>query len=137
MDFKVNAKGQIISLNANGVNVPFLSENGFGFGYSYADKLYRITLSKNEEYEFFAEKDGIFYSLNYETIDDTVVMNLTIENRSPYDFHADYVFFELGVNSYMESYPQWSDKFFPTLLRLEKTHFYGYLQLDGSLSDEI
>ena len=129
MDLKLNEKGQILSLSANGVNVPFLSENGFGFGYVYQDKLQRITLNKDGENDnFFAEVNGIFYSLSYDTTPYSVKLNLTIENRSPYDFYADYIFFELGVNSYMESYPQWSDKFFPTLLRLEKTHFYGYFQ---------
>ncbi len=33
---------------------------------------------------------------------------------------------QLGVDTYMEKYPEWSDKLFPTLLRCEKTHFIGY-----------
>ena len=129
MQLKLNENGQILQLSGNGVNVPFLSENGFGFGYVYNNKIFRITLNKNGENEGFStENCGIFYSLSYDVLPDRINMNLTIENRSNYDFYADNIFFELGVNSYMESYPEWSDKFFPTLLRLEKTHFYGYFQ---------
>lgn len=35
---------------------------------------------------------------------------------------------KLGIDTYMDSYPQWLGKYFPTLLRCERTHFYGYLQ---------
>lgn len=32
-----------------------------------------------------------------------------------------------GIDTYMVRYPDWNDKFFPTMLRCEKTHFWGYL----------
>ncbi len=129
MKLNLNANGCIVSIENNGITVPFTPENGFGFGYVYQDKTYRIALEKTDNSnEFSTQINGIYYSLNYVTYQDSVALKLTIENRSPYDFYADNIFFELGVNSYMESYPQWSDKFFPTLIRLEKTHFYGYFQ---------
>jgi len=34
----------------------------------------------------------------------------------------------LGVDCYMESYPEWLDKYFPTLLKCEEGYFYGYFQ---------
>ncbi len=129
MELKLNDNGQILTLNGNGVAVPFLSENGFGFGYTYENRIYRITLNKTEDANTYsAESNGIFYSLSYAVLSDSVKLNLTVKNNSPYDFYADTIFFELGVNSYMEYFPQWSDKFFPSLLRVEKTHFYGYFQ---------
>ena len=129
MELKLNDNGQILTLNGNGVNVPFLCENGFGFGYVYENRIFRIPLVKNEnENNYFANDCGIYYSLSYNVLPNSVKLNLTIKNNSNYDFYADNVFFELGVNSYMEYYPQWSDKFFPTLIRLEKSHFYGYFQ---------
>ena len=33
----------------------------------------------------------------------------------------------LGIDSEMLSYPRWNYRYFPTLLRCEKTHFWGYL----------
>ena len=32
----------------------------------------------------------------------------------------------LGIDTYMEKYPDWNDRYFPTLLRCEKTHFWGF-----------
>lgn len=32
----------------------------------------------------------------------------------------------LGLDCWMEKHPDWNRKFFPTLLRCEKTHFWGY-----------
>lgn len=34
----------------------------------------------------------------------------------------------LGVDTYMARYPEWLKKFFPTLMRNEPTHFWGYMQ---------
>ena len=33
----------------------------------------------------------------------------------------------MGIDTNMAKYPEWNDIFFPTLLRCEKTHFWGYL----------
>ena len=33
----------------------------------------------------------------------------------------------LGVDTSMEKFPDWNDRYFPTLLRCEATHFWGYL----------
>jgi len=35
---------------------------------------------------------------------------------------------KLGIDTYMDKFPDWFGKYFPTLMRNEKTHFYGYLQ---------
>ncbi len=32
----------------------------------------------------------------------------------------------LGIDAYMAGYPDWNTKFFPTMLRCEPTHFWGY-----------
>lgn len=105
--------------------MPFIPENGFGFGYSFADNLHRLKIKKRD-IGYGVTCNFIDYNLNYEVFEKYIKLNVSIANNSSYDFAADNVFFELAVNSYMENYPQWSDKFFPTLVRLENTHFYGY-----------
>jgi hypothetical protein len=35
---------------------------------------------------------------------------------------------KIGVDTYMDKYPEWSSKYFPTLMRNEKHHFFGYMQ---------
>lgn len=41
------------------------------------------------------------------------------------DLYADRLFLRLGIDCYMESYPQWDEKFFPTLIRCEKNGVWG------------
>jgi len=47
--------------------------------------------------------------------------NTNAKNFSPLNAR-----FVLGINTEMAKYPEWNDRFFPTLLRCEKTHFWGY-----------
>ena len=51
-------------------------------------------------------------------------MHIGIENRGE-DFCGK-IGMHVGVDTYMEKYPFWHEKFFPTLLRCEKTHLWGY-----------
>ena len=51
-------------------------------------------------------------------------LNIRVDNISNVDIKR--VSLRLGINSYMCTYPEWNEQFFPTLLRCEKTHFYGY-----------
>lgn len=37
-----------------------------------------------------------------------------------------YIDFRSGIDSYMVQYPLWDGQFFPTFMRCEKTHFWGY-----------
>lgn len=37
-----------------------------------------------------------------------------------------YIDFRSGIDAYMEQYPEWDSQFFPTFMRCEKTHFWGY-----------
>jgi hypothetical protein len=41
---------------------------------------------------------------------------------------------KLGLDCMMEKYPEWNHRFVPTLLRCEKTHFWGYAMMpDGGV----
>ena len=51
----------------------------------------------------------------------------TAANRGEVPFFPGRAGLRLGIDTFMESYPQWDQQFFPTLLRCEKTHFWGYL----------
>lgn len=43
------------------------------------------------------------------------------------DFFADRLFLRLGIDTYMKTFPEWNDKFFPTLIRCEKQGVWGCL----------
>ena len=54
--------------------------------------------------------------------------SITLTNMSSETFAPVKAGLALGIDTYMEDYPAWLTKFFPTLMRNEPTHFYGYLQ---------
>lgn len=39
---------------------------------------------------------------------------------------ADRISLYTGIDCYMDKYPDWNSKLFPTMMRCERTHFYGY-----------
>ena len=53
---------------------------------------------------------------------------VTIKNCRHTPFQPLKAGIELGIDTYMDRYPEWNDKFFPTLMMCEPHHFYGYLQ---------
>lgn len=55
-------------------------------------------------------------------------MEVTLTNRGNVTFQPEKAGLKLGIDTYMDKYPDWFHKYFPTLMRCEKTHFYGYLQ---------
>ncbi len=56
------------------------------------------------------------------------IWNVTMTNTSQEDFCPVKAGIRLGIDTYMDKYPDWLDKYFPTLLYCNRTHFHGYLQ---------
>lgn len=55
-------------------------------------------------------------------------MEITLENKGVVPFQPVKAGIRLGIDTYMDKYPDWFGKYFPTLMMNEPTHFYGYLQ---------
>ncbi|MEG1634791.1 MAG: hypothetical protein RR388_04095, partial [Rikenellaceae bacterium] len=55
-------------------------------------------------------------------------IEVTLENKGNVPFQPVKAGLKLGIDTYMDKYPDWFGKYFPTLMMNEKTHFYGYLQ---------
>ena len=85
----------------------FYADEGFGTNYSPEDVECTIDTHING---------------NVET---TVV---TIKNCRHTPFQPLKAGIKLGIDTYMDHYPEWNDKYFPTLMMCEPRHFYGYLQ---------
>ncbi len=60
-----------------------------------------------------------------------MVWNVTMKNDASVPFQPVKAGLRLGIDTYMDKYPEWLDKYFPTLLYCSRTHFYGYLQTPG------
>ena len=74
--------------------------------------------------------DGLYedvsVSLRYMEKEGRPAIVASIQNNSPAVFAPITAGIKLGLDTYMEKYPDWDKNHFPTLLRCEKTHFWGY-----------
>lgn len=84
---------------------------------------------------YFLENDSISRSaadidckINTISDNNTETISITLHNRRHTPFQPQKVSLKLGIDTYMDKYPDWNDKFFPTLMICEPTHCYGYLQ---------
>lgn len=71
---------------------------------------------------------GIACTLEYMEHTGNPAFKVTMENRSHVTFQPQKAGLKTGIDTYMDKYPDWFGKYFPTMMRNEKTHFYGYLQ---------
>ena len=72
--------------------------------------------------------DGIICSIEETEDGDIEVWDVTLTNTSSEVFRPVKAGVRLGIDTYMDKYPEWLDKYFPTLLYCNRTHFHGYLQ---------
>lgn len=77
---------------------------------------------------FTATIDGVECMVKYREHKGAPAMEVTLTNRGVVPFQPEKAGLKLGIDTYMDKYPAWFHKYFPTLMRCEKTHFYGYLQ---------
>lgn len=75
---------------------------------------------------FIGEKEHIAYRIAYRPEQDHLVIECSMTNLSDKTFCPKRSRLILGIDSEMHAYPQWDDKFFPTLLRCEKDFAWGY-----------
>lgn len=125
MKVQLTENGHIKSIDKGNIHVPFTPENGFGFGFTQS----HLDIPVETEFDgtcYTKNMCCVDFSYNYETTSEYLKINIKIQNDSGFDFYADSIYFKLGIDSCMVKYPDWRNKYFPTLLRLEKTHFYGY-----------
>lgn len=75
---------------------------------------------------FFGRRNGIEFTLEYGTTGGALSVTAEVRNAGTQVFSPIGAGLRLGVDTGMKSYPQWDGVLFPTLLRCEKTHFWGY-----------
>lgn len=113
---------KISAIITDDFTVPFMKDN-YGFFLEKDGVKTNIELKKSDM-GFAGECNGIEFGLSYKQMNNHLEINISIENKGK-DFDGR-IGFVTGVDSYMTHYPQWNDLFFPTLLRCEKTHLWGY-----------
>ena len=122
MKVEILDKGKIFNIKAGSFSVPFVPEN-YGF-FVYKDDKHEAVEVNVEEAGYVGVYGDLHFALSYEQQPECLKVKVKIENHGA-DFDGR-IGFHVGVDTYMEKYPEWNDKFFPTLLRCEKTHLWGY-----------
>jgi hypothetical protein len=85
----------------------------------------RLDGSELEERVFAGLWMGLVFSLRYEVGADRLKLIVTVENRGA-PLKSLRLGLRLGIDTCMVKFPEWNEVYFPTLLRCEKTHFWGY-----------
>ncbi len=82
--------------------------------------------TNKDDLTFEGTKDEIRYRLHYEANQRGLAIVADMKNLGKTPFRPEAARLMLGLNTEMIKYPDWNQVFFPTLLRGEKTHFWGY-----------
>ena len=127
----VREDGTIASLTYPSFGVDFFSAGqkaGPSFYMNDGQEILAATWTGTGELEFSASIDDVAARLKYHREPSFLTFEISMKNNGAEVFAPVKAGIALGVDTYMDKYPHWLTKFFPTLLMNEKTHFYGYFQ---------
>ncbi len=89
----------------------------------------KMTRVSGDKLLFEGQNNDQVYSIEYQDVGGKLTMVAQLKNDSSKYFFADSsVSLRLGIDNEMTDPKTYYEKFFPTLLRCEKTHFWGYFQ---------
>lgn len=80
-----------------------------------------------ETADFGGTTDSLACRIHYRLTGEALIAEVFVKNRKSFDIPVRSVSLNLGINTEMDSFPHWNRVFFPTMLRCETTHFWGYL----------
>lgn len=127
----VREDGTIASLTYPSFGVDFFSAGqkaGPSFYMNDGQETLAATWTGTGELEFSASIDDVAARLKYHREPFFLTFEISMKNNGAEVFAPVKAGIAVGVDTYMDQYPHWLTKFFPTLLMNEKTHFYGYFQ---------
>lgn len=101
------------TLNGTKVGLPFVEEQDDG------SLVYTGNYKQNGQDLTFT----MHYTVNEK---EQLVVTASIKNNKDEDVDIEQASIQLGFNTYLERYPDYNDQLFPTLIRCEKTHAWGY-----------
>lgn len=132
---KISDKGTleqiIFKSNQQNDTVPFFHKESNAGPRFYANlgKENRIAEWIPDGYRSYrATIDQVECRLTYKAWNGQPAVEITLINKGNVPFQPVKAGLKLGIDTYMDKYPDWFGKYFPTLMKNEKTHFYGYLQ---------
>ncbi len=76
---------------------------------------------------FKGNNKGMNYSISYSAYKNGLRIFAEVENTTDVKYVPDRLSLQMGIDTYMEKFPQWNDLYFPTFFRCEKQSFWGYM----------
>lgn len=127
ISYSVDSVGLISSLNFCGrKDIGFRKDEFSGPSLWLNGK--RLSIKELEQSDgIYGFNDSISYKIVYNIEDEKFKIDVICKNHLPDELKNVQLSLRLGINTEMLSYPDWHDVFFPTLMRCEKTHFWGYM----------
>lgn len=127
ISYSVDSVGLISSLNFYGRKEICFRKDEFS-GPSLWLNGKRLSIKELEQSNgIYGFNDSISYKIVYNIEDEKFKIDVTCKNLLQEELKNVQLSLRLGINTEMLSYPDWHDVFFPTLMRCEKTHFWGYM----------
>lgn len=125
----INESGSITNIemlfNDKLVEIPWRTDSLSGPSWEGVD----LSKTEKDRLLFEGKKEGQIYSLEYLDTDGNLTIVASVKNESTKTFQVDpRARLILGINNEMKDPSTYYSCFFPTLLRCEKTHFWGYFQ---------
>ena len=119
------ASGIIERLCFDGFEIPFAKGLGPSLRITEHEKVANIKFRLSGE-KYSAMYNGLMIEAEYAPNDESFVLKIRVTNTSDTDFTPGSLDLILGIDTYMTGAAEDNSKFFPTMLRCEKTHFHGY-----------
>ncbi|WP_139317679.1 hypothetical protein [Parabacteroides timonensis] len=126
--FELNEKGQLsfLCFPSYGMDTVAFNQGQFA-GPSLLLDGEILPLNKTDNAMLFVgSQKGVSYSLKYSVENGCMRVSVSCKNISKADMENVHLAMHIGIDNCMRSYPEWRSIYFPTLLKCEKTHFWGY-----------
>ena len=115
-------------------NIPMRSDQYSGFTWTLDGKKIAMTATEQGEdgsltYKGTYKQDGkdLLFTIHYSVNENNqLVVKASVKNNKGEEVAIDQASIQVGFNTYLEKYPDYNNQLFPTLLRCEKTHAWGY-----------
>jgi len=129
---EINSDGSIKSIRFNAIDSEVLffqnKMKGPSWYGNWNDTLYTVNLSHKNGLLFTGKQADLYFEIEYLKSSDVPCFRVLVQNQGATTVRTQKMGLRSGIDTYMDNYPEWFSKYFPTLMRCEKTHFWGYFQ---------
>lgn len=105
--------------------IKFRSDAYAGPSFGTDVKMSEIGKSQNR-ISFAGNKAGIGYEVSYILQENYIDVIASVSNHTDSIYAPANLPFILGIDTYMNKFPEWNDQYYPTFFRCEKNSFWGY-----------